>query len=434
MGHQHAISVAACGSLCSDNESGSSNATPNAYHELLQMPHYRPGRITFNENGNDHLSESRPCDTRKTQGSEMPTPVMSIHAKQQEDISPQADIFGPRANRALRDYQLQLMLLEQQNKKRHLMAQQAQQIMETTDEFSACQLHDINSPRDSGYGSCNPSPGQFAPAQSSEVYQERTLEDRRTFDQPRLISDAMREEKDIPDLIPHHDSSTEYTGVARPVSAAISMKLDKHDERHVHVNEPGVKQGPPPQAIARSTMEVIDKYKDHESLDTTSPEELSEDTSSQSDDSRYSQPPSAEKCNHILLTRAKHDLIVSVMRDVYVMLYPDTDVGVREHAVCEERDSNTSRISTGSPENGERRSSQRRKRDDGTPPPGDGDNDDNRKRARRSSSKVVIEDNQLTYACPFHKYDALKYRSSPESGSMYRTCMGPGFKTISRVK
>jgi hypothetical protein len=40
----------------------------------------------------------------------------------------------------------------------------------------------------------------------------------------------------------------------------------------------------------------------------------------------------------------------------------------------------------------------------------------------------------LRFACPFHQYDPLKYSPNNLMGIKYRSCAGPGFKTIAKVK
>ena len=55
----------------------------------------------------------------------------------------------------------------------------------------------------------------------------------------------------------------------------------------------------------------------------------------------------------------------------------------------------------------------------------------NLKRRRR---KKYSAESERPYACPFHKYDPRKYSINHETGALYRSCMGPGFTEIHRVK
>ena len=38
------------------------------------------------------------------------------------------------------------------------------------------------------------------------------------------------------------------------------------------------------------------------------------------------------------------------------------------------------------------------------------------------------------FACPFHKYDPIRYSVNNTTEGKYRTCAGPGFPTVSRLK
>src|SRR5207248_10873806 len=40
----------------------------------------------------------------------------------------------------------------------------------------------------------------------------------------------------------------------------------------------------------------------------------------------------------------------------------------------------------------------------------------------------------LRFACPFNQYNPQKYSSNNSMGSKYRSCAGPGFKAIAKVK
>ncbi len=62
------------------------------------------------------------------------------------------------------------------------------------------------------------------------------------------------------------------------------------------------------------------------------------------------------------------------------------------------------------------------------------DDDSNGKRRKKIGSNPDPHHQSPRYACPFHKYDAGKYSVKTSITVMYRTCSGPGFTAISRLK
>ncbi|KAF1938827.1 hypothetical protein EJ02DRAFT_270547 [Clathrospora elynae] len=85
------------------------------------------------------------------------------------------------------------------------------------------------------------------------------------------------------------------------------------------------------------------------------------------------------------------------------------------------------------PQQGSRKSSQcsghkRKSRREGTPPLEDDDEDGPHKR-RRGSATTTTDDSETgaRFACPFYKHDPDRYRSR-------RTCPGPGWPTVHRMK
>ncbi len=85
------------------------------------------------------------------------------------------------------------------------------------------------------------------------------------------------------------------------------------------------------------------------------------------------------------------------------------------------------------PSSGRKR--QRRANSDGADDEDDneGDNNDSNYLGLPESAEALL------LACPFHKYDPVKYGVQHDDSAfgridMYRTCIGPGFKTIQRLK
>lgn len=85
----------------------------------------------------------------------------------------------------------------------------------------------------------------------------------------------------------------------------------------------------------------------------------------------------------------------------------------------------TSRSSRGSSQHS---GGKRKSRSDDNPPPDDLDGDGSNKR-RRVSITTTTEDSESgpRFACPFYKHDPNRYRSR-------RTCPGPGWPTVHRMK
>ncbi len=63
-------------------------------------------------------------------------------------------------------------------------------------------------------------------------------------------------------------------------------------------------------------------------------------------------------------------------------------------------------------------------------PPGDGSSrEENRQRIGSQAQEPG-----LLFACPFNKFDAERYCPNPTSGAKFRSCIGPGFPSIARLK
>lgn len=69
----------------------------------------------------------------------------------------------------------------------------------------------------------------------------------------------------------------------------------------------------------------------------------------------------------------------------------------------------------------------RKSRLEGSPPPDDDDEDGPNKRRRGSITTTDGSETGARFACPFYKHDPERYRSK-------RTCPGPGWPTVHRMK
>jgi hypothetical protein len=71
--------------------------------------------------------------------------------------------------------------------------------------------------------------------------------------------------------------------------------------------------------------------------------------------------------------------------------------------------------------------SKRKSRLEGSPPPEDDDEDSSGKRRRGSTTTTDESETGARFACPFYKHDPDRYRTR-------RTCPGPGWPTVHRMK
>jgi hypothetical protein len=55
-------------------------------------------------------------------------------------------------------------------------------------------------------------------------------------------------------------------------------------------------------------------------------------------------------------------------------------------------------------------------------------------RKKRISRSGAVDGDDRRLACPFYKYDPRKYTCTSSTRTKYRTCAGPGFDSIARLK
>ena len=128
--------------------------------------------------------------------------------------------------------------------------------------------------------------------------------------------------------------------------------------------------------------------------------------------------------------RMKHTVIASLMRDVYAIFDPNWDAKTQS---CPESGAQTTTSSSPrafSSSSRAQKTQKRQSRDDRSLP----EDDRNGKRARKSISATELSERQRLLACPFHKYDPLRYKSGVFLGTRYRTCMTTGQKSIAHLK
>lgn len=161
-------------------------------------------------------------------------------------------------------------------------------------------------------------------------------------------------------------------------------------------------------------------------------DEFSEESIAQSEDSDDTAPPSPEDDAKIALVFAKHQLIVSLMQDVYTMFDSQWNVRTRGNTTCQSDYANTQSQQSETANQSSTKKGKRRTQDRDSSPPDD--KGAKRKKENPKGSSPSGKDRNILFACPFHKNDPLKYRASHQSGIDFRSCAGPGFQTISRLK
>ena len=148
-------------------------------------------------------------------------------------------------------------------------------------------------------------------------------------------------------------------------------------------------------------------------------------------DSDESGSASPAHYKELTLAYTKHQIILSLMRDVYAMFSSQWQANVRTRTTPE---AESGRVLLNSCESTDCSKSNRLgKRANYQRDRSQGDGNDGKKR-RTSPPDTANCEPDLQLACPFHKYDPVKYCPNIDGGVKYRTCLGPGFPTISRLK
>ena len=175
------------------------------------------------------------------------------------------------------------------------------------------------------------------------------------------------------------------------------------------------------QAFPHSSIDVS------ESSDALRREDISSEEICSAEDAS---PPSESGMSRLELLHAKHQIVVNIMRDVYVLFDPQWTAGAKNCAGHEE----TSSAQGPSPNNSTSRSKNRSKRkSDELDPEPPGESDDGKRRNRGAKQPGQIQQAPL-YACPFNKFAPQRYCITNGTGQKYRTCWRPGFDSMARVR
>ena len=132
----------------------------------------------------------------------------------------------------------------------------------------------------------------------------------------------------------------------------------------------------------------------------------------------------------VMTALARHLAMVRLMNFVYAAIPFNVESGVSRHAGHDGEAANSGVLNTHSQQDTSQIKSKKRTRSRNSSPP---DSNDGRRKRRIPLSKLNIDQNRHL-ACPFNKYDPVKYCGNISTGSKYRTCASPGFSDIRRLK
>ena len=178
---------------------------------------------------------------------------------------------------------------------------------------------------------------------------------------------------------------------------------------------------------SRSPTPSLVREQNSETSSETNTESTSTD-SDMSDDTALSPESKA----WLTVASAKHRMMVSLMEDVYdyAIFSPHWEVDVRGHTGARAAGTRTHAQNSNSRTPPTTGRGKRQLQDQDSPSPGGND----RKKRKNKSSQSDDDGQERLFACCFHKYDAPKYCSNRDTGSKYRSCAGPGFSKISKLK
>lgn len=167
--------------------------------------------------------------------------------------------------------------------------------------------------------------------------------------------------------------------------------------------------------------------------DSPTKEDYSGDSSGASTESDLGEDiasTSPEKATWLTIAYAKHQMMISLMRDVYNIANFQWKADFRSRTGSQAANTGEYAPSSSSLTPTSRAKGKRRMQDRESPPP---DAKDEKKRKSRSSGSGDSGPERL-FACSFYKFNAQKYCSNSDTGTKYRSCAGPGFSKISQLK
>lgn len=158
-----------------------------------------------------------------------------------------------------------------------------------------------------------------------------------------------------------------------------------------------------------------------------------EDTSTPSEcsDEKAKKPLLSDR--NLVVIKAKHELLVTLIKDVYAMLGSKEEVSNVRTCATSSESGPSGTLSQGSTSELPTLGKDSNRRMQGRKLPREEDNDDG-KRRKKTGLGLDPRHHSRRYACPFHKHNPIKYSVENSIITRYRTCSGPGFSAISRLK
>jgi hypothetical protein len=135
----------------------------------------------------------------------------------------------------------------------------------------------------------------------------------------------------------------------------------------------------------------------------------------------------------LVLVIARHRLLQRLMQEFYTMLssfLTGTPQDSPERSTESMETTSQTKEGKSNQKSASNNGKRRLERDDEKIPD---DNQSGDRKKRTSHSGAVGGDDRLL-ACPFYKYDPRKYTCTSSTRTKYRTCAGPGFDSIARLK
>ena len=189
-------------------------------------------------------------------------------------------------------------------------------------------------------------------------------------------------------------------------------------------------QPPPSQQVSPMSNDQCDTS--DEVSPCTYEDESSIENSTKSEDSDDHSSLSMSSYDQLTIAYAKHQMMVALMEEFYTNFDPQWQTNVRTHVASSSRSSRSYAESSKSQNSSMQDSNGKRAMRDREPSPDD--NANNGKKRRRIPTDAKGDEPDPQFACPFRKYDPRKYCSNLDTGTKYRSCIGPGFSTISKLK
>lgn len=198
-------------------------------------------------------------------------------------------------------------------------------------------------------------------------------------------------------------------------------------------SSPQIKQSLPSHQESKKENNQYDTCNEAQTPSTE--DDTSIESSSKSEDSDQNCSLSSPKYGQLTLAYAKHQIMVSMMQEVYAMVNSQWSAKVKT-CVAPNAGRSRSQLESAKSENSSKESCNRKRRNhDREPSPDDRNSEDNNEKKRRGNPKDTRGcDTDRRFACPFYKYNRGKYCPNLDTGTKYRTCTGPGFSSVSKLK